>query len=495
MERGQKFLEKCGNIVYSKLSYTESEIKMRGDFMDNFNLIAGYEKEKKELRKICDVLNNREYYMGKGAKIPKGLILYGSAGNGKTLFTKVLARECDLPVYIVDTADAKDESSIMQQIKNAFDKANDSDKCSVVFFDEIDKFLPDLDGYFVDQGAKTILAQLLTLIDGINSTNNVFFVATCNDFDDLPTSMVRPGRIDKKIMLQNPDYGARKEIAEKYMFATKCEFEMSAEDIAELTQGLSCSAIETLINACVLESDAKNFVSTKTIYKNANEIRYCDIERDFSDEEKYMKSCYNLGRFVVARSFKNADYTLDMDENNLCNSFFKKIMSDLSGNYNDDDYDDEEFRYTDGMSGKKENVDFSMYFSAMDFENTISVLLGGMAAQKVFFGKTFDNTYYDLVSVDKVLFNMAEYGMFGVDKTFFYNRHENMPYSKKRIDALNEKFDDITRKCYETAEKIVTENRGLIEFLQPVLIREEVIKKNRAEELVREYVEDKKNKV
>lgn len=142
--------------------------------MDNFNMIAGYAKEKKELKKICDVLNNREYYMGKGAKIPKGLILYGSAGNGKTLFTKVLARECDLPVYIVDTADAKDESSIMQQIKNAFDKANDSDKCSVVFFDEIDKFLPDLDGYFVDQGAKTILAQLLTLIDGINSTNNVF---------------------------------------------------------------------------------------------------------------------------------------------------------------------------------------------------------------------------------------------------------------------------------------------------------------------------------
>ena len=214
--------------------------------MDNFNMIAGYAKEKKELKKICDVLNNREYYMGKGAKIPKGLILYGSAGNGKTLFTKVLARECDLPVYIVDTADAKDESSIMQQIKNAFDKANDSNKCSVVFFDEIDKFLPDLDGYFVDQGAKTILAQLLTLIDGINSTNNVFFVATCNDFDDLPASMVRPGRIDKKIMLQNPDYGARKEIAEKYMFATKCEFEMSVEDIAELTQGLSCSAIETL---------------------------------------------------------------------------------------------------------------------------------------------------------------------------------------------------------------------------------------------------------
>ena len=279
------------------------------------------------------------------------------------------------------------------------------------------------------------------------------------------------------------------------MFATKCEFEMSVEDIAELTQGLSCSAIETLINACVLESDAKNFVSTKTIYKNANEIRYCDIERDFSDEEKYMKSCYNLGRFVVARSFKNADYTLDLDNHNLCNSFFKKIMSDLSGDYNDDDYDDEEFRYTDGMSGKKENVDFSMYFSAKDFENTISVLLGGMAAQKVFFGKTFDNTYYDLVSVDKVLFNMAEYGMFGVDKTFFYNRHENMPYSKKRIDALNEKFDDITRKCYEIAEKIVTENRGLIEFLQPVLIREEVIKKNRAEELIREFVEDKKKEV
>lgn len=460
--------------------------------MDNFGLIAGYEKEKKELKKICDVLKNRKYYMEKGAKIPKGLILYGSAGNGKTLFTKVLARECDLPVYIVDTADAKDESSIMQQIKTAFDKANENERCSVVFFDEIDKFLPDLNRYFVDQGAKTILAQLLTLIDGINSKSNVFFVATCNDFDDLPVSMVRPGRIDKKIMLQNPDYVARKEISENYMFSTKCEFELSAEDIAELTQGFSCAAIETLINACVLESDTNNFVCKKTIYKNADEIRHCDIERDYSNEEKYMKSCYNLGRFVVARSFKDADYTLDLDNHNLCNSFFKKIMSDLSGDYDDDDYDDEEFRYTDGMSGKKATVKFSKYFSATDFENTISVLFGGMAAQKVFFGKTFDNTYYDLVSVDKVLFNMAECGMFGVDKTFFSNRHDDMPYSQKRIDAINEKFDSITLECYETAEKIVTENRGLIEFLQPFFIREEVIKKNRAEELIREYVEDKK---
>ncbi|UKI15138.1 MAG: ATP-binding protein [Clostridiales bacterium] len=219
------------------------------------------------------------------------MILYGSAGNGKTLFTKVLARECDLPVYIVDTADAKDESSIMQQIKNAFDKANDSDKRSVVFFStKSTSSCLTLTVISSIRAQKRYLHNFLTLIDGINSTNNVFFVATCNDFDDLPPSMVRPGRIDKKIMLQNPDYGARKEIAEKYMFATKCEFEMSVEDIAELTQGLSCSAIETLINACVLESDAKNFVSTKTIYKNANEIRYCDIERDFfPTKKKYMK--------------------------------------------------------------------------------------------------------------------------------------------------------------------------------------------------------------
>ncbi|UKI15139.1 MAG: hypothetical protein L6V85_04135 [Clostridiales bacterium] len=129
-------------------------------------------------------------------------------------------------------------------------------------------------------------------------------------------------------------------------------------------------------------------------------------------------------------------------------------------------YDDEEFRYTDGTSDKKATVTSSKYFSAKDFEkHDFRFARRDGGAKKLFFSaKTFDNTYYDLVSVDKVLFNMAEYGMFGVDKTFFYNRHENMPNSKKRIDALNEKFDDITRKCYETAEKIVTENRGLIEF-------------------------------
>lgn len=215
------------------------------------------------------------------------MILYGSAGNGKTLFTKVLARECDLPVYIVDTADAKDESSIMQQIKNAFDKANDSDKCSVVFSTK-----------------STSSCLTLTVISSIRAQNDTcttfnlnrrhkfdeqrVFVATCNDFDDLPASWCAPV-VSIKNYVAKSRLRRKKRDCRKYMFATKCEFEMSVEDIAELTQGLSCSAIETLINACVLESDAKTSYRRKRFIKTPTRFGIAISKRIFRRRKVYEK--------------------------------------------------------------------------------------------------------------------------------------------------------------------------------------------------------------
>lgn len=478
--------------------------------MSNFDMIAGYESEKEELRKICDILNNRDYYLEKGAKMPKGIIFYGNAGNGKTLFTHVLSKECDLPMYVIDLGNAKNENSVMKQIKKAFEKANKSHKYSIIFVDELDKILPNPREEYVTDRSKIILTQLLTLIDGINKNNSVFFVATCNDFGAIPETMLRPGRIDKKIMLPNPDYLTRKEVLSMYIEKTKCVFEADIAEIASRTAGFSCSGLETLINECILDSDENGFVSEALVYKKINEISFQDIQRSKSDEEKRIVSCHNLGYFVVANTLhKGANYMLDLQRYNVGNDFFASVISGVESDWecdiDDEEIDDEDLDDDEYVESKRKNQDIdnrnrekyndedgnhsSKYYCFDDLKNAISVVLGGMAAEKALYGKTFDDTYSDLSAATGLLMRMSETGMLGFE--YMYNDYRDLPYGEKRINKINEKFEQILGECYERAEKIVMGNIKLLRYLQEYLIREQTIKRNRAEELISNFEKTK----
>ena len=157
----------------------------------NFDSIAGYETEKEELKRLCEILNHRGKYEKKGAKLPKGIIFYGEAGTGKTLFSKVMASVCGLEVFKIDLGDVENESAICRHIKKTFIKASRRKEPTMIFFDEMDKVLPnDHEDYYTDR-SKTILTQLLTLIDGMDSSGNIVFVATCNDYAVLPKTLTR----------------------------------------------------------------------------------------------------------------------------------------------------------------------------------------------------------------------------------------------------------------------------------------------------------------
>ena len=169
----------------------------------NFSDIAGYAQEKEELKRLCEIINNRDVYMERGAKLPKGIIFYGETGTGKTLFAKVMAGVCNLEMINIDLGSMADERAVLKKIKKAFDGARKAGKPTMIFFDEMDKVLPnESEDYFSDH-SKAILAQLLSLIDGMSSNKNFIFVATCNDYEGLPAALVRPGRIDKRYISGN----------------------------------------------------------------------------------------------------------------------------------------------------------------------------------------------------------------------------------------------------------------------------------------------------
>ena len=284
----------------------------------NFDSIAGYETEKEELRRLCEIFNNREKYKSKGAKLPKGIIFYGEAGTGKTLFSKVMASECGLKVFKIDLGDVEDESMICRHIKKTFVKAAKYKSPTMVFFDEMDKVLPNsTEEYYTDR-SKTILTQLLTLIDGMDSSDNIVFVATCNNYSVLPSTLTRPGRMDKKIGIGIPNYSSRVALLDMYTRKSLCRFEMDTKDIAKLCAGFSCAAIETLVNECLLHSDENGLISERLVCDRISEIKNEDIPREKTSLEDAVFACRNLGAFIVGRTFHSGPYILTLDCETAC---------------------------------------------------------------------------------------------------------------------------------------------------------------------------------
>lgn len=446
----------------------------------NFDSIAGYETEKEELKRLCEIFNHREKYEKKGAKLPKGIIFYGEAGTGKTLFSKVMASVCGLQVFKIDLGDVENESAICRHIKKTFVKAAKRKEPTMIFFDEMDKVLPNDDEEYYTDRSKTISTQLLTLIDGMDSAGNIVFVATCNNYDTLPETLTRPGRLDKKIGIGSPTYASRVEILKMYAQKSSCRFEMTMEDMAKLCVGFSCAALETLINECILQSDEDGIVSESLIRERFFEIKNEDIPRERSTVDDTVRACRNVGAFIVAKTFNSGHYVLNLEFDTACNDFFNAILSEYDSDYEEDDYDDDE-------DDENENTSSCVYYTKADLMNTITVLLGGYVAEELILHKVYDNGSAYLSIVDSILFSMSEHGMFGLDLRYSEDRHEKLPYLSDKLERLNHVFDETIQECYGQAKAILLKNETLIKKLIPYLVKRQILQAEECEKLLAEW--------
>ena len=456
--------------------------------MSAFDRIAGYEKEKEELRSLVEIFSHRKKYEKKGATLPKGIIFYGEAGTGKTLFSEVLAEECNLKKIIISLSDSTSQNSICKKIKKAFLQGAKSKKPTMIFFDELDKLLPnDAEEYYTDR-AKTILTQLLTLIDGMEKTDNIVFVATCNNYYSLPASITRAGRFDKKIGFDLPDYASRVAILHLYMNASPAKFDMSAESIAKLTGGFSPAALKTLVNDCLLTSDENNFVSEDLIREKIREIKEEDLPGERSEQSYKVDAVRNIGAFIMARSYSGSEYVLTVEEDKVCNHFLDSLIRDADyDDYDDDDYDDD---CDDDYDGEDEGSSFSKEafscYSKNDCIAAITALLGGFAAEELVFGKIYDNLSDRLSAVDSILLKMSSCGMLGF-ATYYNSSYSNdVTYSEKYLQHIEETFLKTKQECYEKAKEMLTKNEELIKKLVPILIKRKSIEKAECEILLEE---------
>lgn len=263
--------------------------------MSAFDRIIGYETIKTELIQICDMIHNGEEYEKLGAKLPQGLLLYGDPGLGKTLMAKSFVEESGLKSYVVRRNKGSDD--FIGNITAVFDDAKEHAP-SIVFLDDMDKFAnedsnhPDAEEYVAVQAG----------IDDVKECG-VFVLATANDIDKLPASLLRSGRFDRRIEVQCPTDRDAKEIIAYYLSGKKVSSAVDMEDLSRMISYSSCAELETILNEAAINAafERKDSIEMEDLVKSVLRMQYeaPDNYSKTSDDEMRKTALHEAGHLVV----------------------------------------------------------------------------------------------------------------------------------------------------------------------------------------------------
>lgn len=268
--------------------------------MSAFDSIIGYEGVKNELYQVIDIFKNKKKYEDMGAKLPKGLIIFGEPGMGKTMLAEALIKESNTDAFIIKNTKSQDE--LIKEINETFEKAGELDNC-IVFLDDLDKF-SEADGEKCDS---RVFVAIQANIDSVKD-KNVLVICTINNIRKLPDSLTRHGRFDRKIHLDIPTDDDACKIIEFYLKSKKIKDNLNFEDVSKMICYTSCANLETVLNeAAILAAyQGKSAIDIDDISKAYVKDYYNVPDFDFecSQEEIDKTALHEAGHAVVAEALK-----------------------------------------------------------------------------------------------------------------------------------------------------------------------------------------------
>lgn len=454
-------------IMTMKSSTIKSKRMLSVDSMDaseakdtnyTFEDIAGNEEAKESVQDIVDFLKSPEKYSLYGARMPKGIILYGEPGTGKTLLAKAVANEANVPFYAVSGSDfiqvyvGVGASRIRQLFKKARSSANGK---AVIFIDEIDAI-----GKRRDSGKSTggsderdqTLNALLTEMSGFNESQGIVVMAATNRLDMLDPALLRPGRFDRHIEIMLPDRCAREKIIKLHL-SNKPIGDINISELAQKTSYFSGAKIENLVNeAAILACKDGSKVIENIHLDKAFSIVLAGYEKKnrgyIKDIDKKITAYHEAGHAVVSLKV-------------IPNEKISKITIIPS---------------TKGAGGYTLSIpEDRLYQNKKYLQNKIMVLLGGRAAEEIIFGNDYITTgaHNDLKQSTKIALNMVT--QYGMGNTLgLLNIDE--------ISSLNLNQDEVVNECknfidsiYEEVKKLLICEKDKLEKLSNMLLERETL--------------------
>jgi len=436
--------------------------------------VAGLDEEKEELEEVVDFLKNPKKYVNLGARIPKGILLVGPPGTGKTYLSKAAAGEAGVPFFTISGSDFVEMFVGVgaSRVRDLFEQAKKNAPC-IVFIDEIDA-VGRRRGAGIGGGndeREQTLNQLLVEMDGFGVNEGIIILAATNRPDVLDPAILRPGRFDREVVIGIPDIKGREEIFRIHSRNKPLDEGVDAKVLARRTPGFTPADIENMLNEAAL----------LTARRNGRKIHMRDIEeaitrviagpqkksRVISENERRLTAFHEAGHAVVARSLPNTDPVHQVT-----------IMPrGRAGGFT--------------MILPKED---KYYMTKTDMKEQIVHLLGGRVAEKLTLNDISTGASNDLERATSIARNMVtKYGMsdklgpvqYSDSDEVFLGRDftSKQNYSEEVASKIDQEIRDIVEEAFAQAEQILTENMDKLKLIAEVLLEIETLDAEQFEDL------------
>ena len=276
------------------------------------NDIAGYDDQKEEARKIINVLRNYETFKAMGAYISKGLVLSGPCGTGKTSMAKAIAYEAQVPLFELENNDTDDEENVIRLIKDTFSKARASAP-SIIFIDEIDAIGRSRDSKYGggNEEREQTLNQLLSEMDGFDSSKGLLVIGATNRPEILDPALLRPGRFDRRVIVEKPDLKGRVAILKVHSKDVSMDSTVDLDAIGLATVGAVGADLANMINeaAIIAVKNKRQFVSQKDILEAVELVSMGKEKKNkiLSSKERKIVTYHEVGHALISALQKNSE--------------------------------------------------------------------------------------------------------------------------------------------------------------------------------------------
>ncbi len=442
-----------------------------------FDDVGGLKEAKEELKEIVDFLKNPKKYLQIGAKIPRGVLLMGPPGTGKTLLAKAIASQANVPFFSISASEVIElfVGVGASRIRSLFEQARRAGR-AIIFIDEIDS-IGKIRGVGITGGheeREQTLNQLLAEMDGIGREEGILVCAATNRPEYLDPALLRPGRFDRRIVLDLPDVNEREEILKIHCRGKPLALNVNLREIAERTPGFSGADLANVVNEAAILAARRNKqqVFQEEFLESIEKVLLGPERKShiLSPKEKEIAAYHETGHALVSAFLPEAEPVRKISI----------IARGLAAGYT--------------LKSPKEERKIK---TKSEFLAEMATLLGGYCAEKIKFGQITTGAANDLEMASKLARKLVkEYGMSALGPIAFGEKEELIflgrevgeyrNYSEKVAALIDKEVEKFVKNAENTARKILTKKKNLLEKVAKKLIEKETIEKEEFESLIKE---------